>query len=567
MYLSKLCLWNFRKFGSAAAINLSSPHLNVSFNTGLTLLIGENDSGKTAIIEAIKLVLKTHSSEWIKVEHEDFFQTANRFRIECYFEGLNDDEAKNFTEYLGWNISNSSPYLRVFLDVSRNDGRILPADVKAGADDEGHILSAEVRDKIKTTYLRPLRDAEAELSSRRNSRLSQILYSHDAFKDRTGHRLVRLSRDLNQEVAAYFKGEHANGVPLPAGELGGHTMKTVIDSYLNQFSGRKTHFRMTEQDMRNVLESLCLLFEDGYNLGLGSHNLLCIAAELLHLQKAGWDGIRLGLVEEIEAHLHPQVQMQVVETLQSEAINNGVQLIFTSHSPNIGSKIKLENLIICQGDKVFPMGKTYTELATTDYTFLQRFLDTTKANLFFAKGVIFVEGWTEELLLPELAAKIGVNLTQKGVSIINIGNTAMLRYARIFQRTSEPHMSIPISVITDVDVKPLEAGETKEIDDPGNPGSKIQVAYTEAEIVARITTANQRKVTKSTGQVVQTFVSPYWTLEYCIARSVKLRKLFYRSVLEALLEQKIDEGVRALQPYQNAIADIENYFTNWTEPV
>jgi putative ATP-dependent endonuclease of the OLD family len=121
-------------------------------------------------------------------------------------------------------------------------------------------------------------------------------------------------------------------------------------------------------------------------------------------------------------------------------------------------------------------------------------------------------------------------------------------------------------VITDIDVKPLEAGETQEIDDAANPGSKIRVAFTHAEIDARIATVNKRKVDKSTSQVVKTFVSPYWTLEYCIARSLKLRKLFYRSVLEALLEQKIDEGVQALQPYHNAIADIENHFANWTEP-
>lgn len=566
MYLSKLCLWNFRKFGSTGAPDLSTPNLTVNFHLGLTLLIGENDSGKTAIIDAIKLVLKTHSGEWIKVEQEDFFRPAERFRIECFFEGFTDDEAKNFTEFLGWDPAHSTPFLKVFLDVSRKDGRIFPTDVKAGADDEGHILSAEVKDKIKAIYLRPLRDAANELSSRRNSRLSQILHSHDAFKDRLGHRLVVLSRDLNTEVGAYFKGEAANGAALPAHELGGSALKAVMDTYLEKFSGKKTHFRMADQDLRNILESLSLLFEGSYNLGLGSHNLLCIAAELLHLQKVGWDGLRLGLVEEIEAHLHPQVQMQVIETLQKEAENNGVQLIFTTHSPNIGSKINLENLIFCQGDKVFPMGKNYTKLLATDYTFLQRFLDTTKANLFFARGVIFVEGWAEELLLPELANKIGINLTQKGVSIINIGNTAFLRYAKIFQRQQLPEMFTKVALITDADIKPLEAGATKEVDDTANPGTKIRVRYTAAEITARIAAATQAKVGKYNGQVVKTFVSPHWTLEYCIARSLKLRKLFYKSVLEALLEQKQDEGVQALTVYTNAITNIDNHFTNWTEP-
>ncbi|MEP5944701.1 MAG: AAA family ATPase, partial [Balneola sp.] len=60
MYLSNIKLWNFRKFGSQD-FNLDSPNLDLDFQPGLNVLIGENDSGKTAIVDAIKLVLKTHS--------------------------------------------------------------------------------------------------------------------------------------------------------------------------------------------------------------------------------------------------------------------------------------------------------------------------------------------------------------------------------------------------------------------------------------------------------------------------------------------------------------------------
>jgi putative ATP-dependent endonuclease of OLD family len=80
--------------------------------------------------------------------------------------------------------------------------------------------------------------------------------------------------------------------------------------------------------------------------------------------------------------------------------NKDIQLILSTHSPNLGSKIELKNLIICSNNEVFPPGHVYTELEENDYSFLQRFLDVTKANLFFAKGVILVEGWAEELFLP-----------------------------------------------------------------------------------------------------------------------------------------------------------------------
>ncbi|MCU7550424.1 AAA family ATPase [Chitinophagaceae bacterium LB-8] len=564
MFLSKLLLWNFRRYGATAPFDLSQPHLALSFNKGINLLIGENDSGKTAIIDSIKLLLKTHSGEWVRIEHEDFFKDSIRLRIECKFEDLSEDEAQNFTEWLGWETlgGQSKPYLKVFLDVSRSDKKIIPADIRAGADHEGYILTAEARDKLRVTYLRPLRDATNELSSKKNSRLSQILFSHEAFSDKEGHRFIELAATLNNEIAAYFKGEEANGAPLPPDQQQGKGLKQVIDKYLKQFANRETDFRMTDTDLKSVLESLCLLFKDGYNLGLGSHNLLCIASELLHLQKTNWDGLRLGLVEEIEAHLHPQVQLQVIETLDNEAPD--VQLIFTTHSPNIGSKIPLKNLIICQQGKTFPMGEEHTQLKPTDYTFLERFLDVTKANMFFARGVILVEGWAEEIILPVIAKKNGHNLTAKGVSIVNIANTAFLRYAKVFQRKNGISMHYKVAVITDVDVKPLKAGDGRKVEKADGTGKEI-VPYTAHEIDNLILTQQQNKQAKYNGQVVITFVSPFWTLEYCLARSVKLRKLFYKSVLEALLEQKEEEEVSDLTAYRSAILNIDNHFTQWTE--
>ena len=553
MYLSILKIWNFRKFGDNGNFNLTKPDCILAFKNGINVLIGENDSGKTAIIDAIKLVVKTHGSDWLRVEVEDFFRIspvlqATRFRIECRFDNLKDEEAAHFTEWLEWEDAQPNPkvYLRTFIDVSRSGDRILPFDIKGGADDDGTILTADAKEKLRSTYLRPLRDAEYELSARRNSRLSQILYSHDAFRNKHDHLFIALTQTLNREITAYFKGQTGEGLELAAELMQGKELKKVIDEYLHHFSGKQTEFEMSGSTLKSVLESLNLLFQDGYNLGLGSHNLLCIASELLHLQKENWDGLRLGLIEEIEAHLHPQVQLQVIDTLQKQATN--IQLIFTTHSAHIGSKIQLDRLIICQKNKVFPMGEEHTHLTKTDYGYLQRFLDVTKANLFFAKGIILVEGWAEELLLPALAKKAGKNLTQKGISIVNIGNTAFLRYANIFKRRDDVAMEIKVSVITDVDKKPVEAGELLA-----------------DEVLQAIVTETANRKAKYDGQVVKSFISPFWTLEYCIAKSVKLRKLFYKSVLQALKEQKIDEGVVRQDNYQAAIDNIDSHFNNWTD--
>ena len=145
--------------------------------------------------------------------------------------------------------------------------------------------------------------------------------------------------------------------------------------------------------------------------------------------------------------------MQVIETLQKQ---DEVQLIITTHSPNLASKIKLKNLIICNGNNAFPMGKDYTELKEDSYVFLEKFLDVTKSNLFFAKGVILVEGWAEEILIPSLAKAIGIDLTAKGVSVVNIGNVGFDHYSKIFLRKNVPFMDIPVAVVTDCDVKEYE---------------------------------------------------------------------------------------------------------------
>ena len=533
MYLSNLKLWNFRIFGTDGSFDIIKPNLSLDFKNGINVLIGENDSGKTAIIDAIKIVLKTHSAEWIKIEDEDFFNDAERLRIECRFKGMLDDEAKHFTEWLDWVVEDGigKPYLTVYYDIYRRDGRIIPADIKAGIDDTGHILTAEAKEMLRTTYLRPLRDAKSELSPKRNSRLSQILYSHAAFSDKKTHRLISLAQTLNKEVAQYFKGKDAAGADLPAGDLLGKEVKQVIDTYLNQFSKKSTEFKMTSVDLKSILESLSLLFEDGYNLGLGSHNLLCIASELLHLKKDNWDGLRLGLIEEIEAHLHPQIQLQVVETLKLHSTD--MQLIFTTHSPNIGSKIPLENLIMCNKGKAYPLGRTYTMLDKDDYKFLEIFLDTTKANLFFSKGIILVEGWAEEILVPVIASAIGINLTESGVSIINVGSTAYLRFAKIFQRKTGPLMEIPVAIITDVDIRTYEknlivdGGGLPVLNDKGK--STYDYVLRDAGLVNAETATKKASIDDSEG-IVQYFIASDWTLEYSLLKSLSMSDIFRKTV-------------------------------------
>ncbi len=543
MYLSNLKIWNFRKFGSDSQVDLTKPNLDLNFTEGVNVLIGENDSGKSAIVDAIKLALKTHSYDWLRLDWNDFFNGSVRLRIELKFENLHDNEAKNFTEWLGWSGQGDSakPYLRLIYDASRSldEQYIYPTELRAGVDETGYQLTAEAREYLKTTYLKPLRDAKSELIPRKNSRLTQILQGHDAFKGKDqDHLLVGLFKEFNQQVEKYFEGTDKDDSPLTGEHLKGKELKDEIDKFIKAFysTERESNFGVQGNNLKSILEKLELSIKDELNPGLGTLNRLFMASELLHLQKKNWNGLRLGLIEELEAHLHPQAQMQIVEALQKE---ENIQLILTTHSPNLASKLKLENLILCADKNAFSLGPKYTQLETDDYAFLERFLDTTKANLFFAKGVIFVEGWAEEILIPAFANKlksqglINKSLTESGVSIVNIGNTAFLRYSRIFLRKDgDPQtLNIPVSIITDVDVR--DYVKTAKKDELGaiikTPDGKTDYEYIKrdaATVTVESLAKNDELVNAWEKQNLKVFVAPKWTLEYALFQSSVLNTKF-----------------------------------------
>ncbi|UPQ79727.1 AAA family ATPase [Flavobacterium azooxidireducens] len=523
MYISELKLWNFRKYGSNESFDLNNPDLIVPFTKGLNVLIGENDSGKSAILDAIKLALKTHAYEWIKVENEDFYFNENRLRIEIEFKDLKDNEAKNFIEWLGWAKENGIdiPVLRLIYDVSKDkDGKVLPTDIKAGMDDIGYPLNAEARDYLKCTYLKALRDANSDLTSKKNSRLSQILQEHKLFKkgkNNEEHIFVEKFKKINEEIENWFKDDKATDDLSKSNK---EEIKDKIDEFLKKFIDNKYEsiFSLGKAEIKNILEKISLGIEKETNLGLGTMNRLYMSAELLHLKKENWDGLRLCMIEELEAHLHPQAQMKIIDALKEKEGEETIQYILTTHSPNIASKVSLKSLIICKDNKVFPMGEGKTKLDSKDYVYLERFLDVTKSNLFFAKGVIIVEGWSEEILIPAIARKIGYELTEKEVSIVNVASIAYLHFAKIFLREDkEEKMKIPVSIVTDLDNRPEKDGSFIAFD---KLEGKAKTKYDNLK--------KQKEDYKSTN--IKLELAEQWTLEWCLYNSANLSALFKESL-------------------------------------
>ena len=454
MYLKSLKIWNFRKYGKGDGEFASSlPGLTVKFQEGLNVLIGENDSGKTAVIDAIRYVLRTQSGEFIPIEEKDFHYQdgvrADEMKIACTFDGLTEQDQGHFLEWL--TLEDERFILKVWMYAKRQDNAVFP-EFYAGAGD-GTPMEGSARVLLRTVYMKPLRDALTDMTHGYKSRFAQILGAHSLFKTSKGadgqaepHMLVTKYNDLKRGIESYFKGE---------GE--GYSISKGINDLLREhflFDKREAEIKLAGGELSEILHQLDLTLE-GNKSGLGTLNLLCIAAEMLMIEQQK-KGLKLVMIEELEAHLHPQYQMNVIDYIKNVVEKDKTQFILSTHSITIGSKLPLESLIVFRGDKVYPMGHEYTMLAQSDYSFLERFLDATKANMFFARGVIIVEGDAEELLLPAIAEAIDRPLNKYGVSIVNVGSTAYKRYAKIFQRKEGPAFDIPVSIVTDMDIPVME---------------------------------------------------------------------------------------------------------------
>ena len=159
-------------------------------------------------------------------------------------------------------------------------------------------------------------------------------------------------------------------------------------------------------------------------------------------------------IEEPEAHLHPHVQRLVYRHYLGDEDNapKNVTTILTTHSPHIASVAPLRSIVLLRetvGSKATVItSAAQVELLPDEEDDLQRYIDVTRGELFFARGIIFVEGDAERFLIPAFAKAMGIDLDALGVTVCSVASANFLPYVKL---VGPKALDIPFVILTDLD--------------------------------------------------------------------------------------------------------------------
>ncbi|RXZ02186.1 ATP-dependent nuclease [Fictibacillus sp. S7] len=309
-------------------------------------------------------------------------------------------------------------------------------------------------------------DIKSDKSLDINQKLEKIQAKKNSFLLES-RKLVRTLKDRmdqgEEQILKYVKNTGAgieNSKPIFDGEI----LDTELYSALRLIVEQKTGVKLPATSN-----------------GLGYNNLIYISLLLSKMQKDS-SGEYLGsnskvfsilAIEEPEAHLHPSMQYKFLQFLKSNKESEVKQIFITSHSPNITAAVDLEDIIVLQRLQVDTDNSVPKEILRSAYPskvfeintesdgfvedkkshdYIKRFLDVTKADLFFAKNIILVEGIAEQLIVPEFAKKLGYHLEDSHTTVINIGGRYFDHFLKLFDLNKSPYaISKKIACITDLD--------------------------------------------------------------------------------------------------------------------